>query len=47
MMGYDTEFGQMECLRLMTESNFKYKKMGYLGKILNFEAIYFLKVLLN
>lgn len=31
MMGYDTEFGQMECLKLMTESNYRHKKIGYLG----------------
>jgi AP-1 complex subunit gamma-1 len=31
MMGYDTEFGQMECLRLMTDTNFRNKKVGYLG----------------
>ena len=31
MMGYDTEFGHMECLRLMTDTNFRNKKIGYLG----------------
>jgi len=31
MMGYDTEFGQMECLRQMSESNYRQKKIGYLG----------------
>ena len=31
MMGYDTEFGQMECLKLITETNFRCKRVGYLG----------------
>ena len=31
MLGYPTQFGQMECLRLMTEANFRHKKVGYLG----------------
>ena len=33
-MGYDTEFGQMECLRLMTETEYRHKRIGYLGIII-------------
>jgi hypothetical protein len=36
-MGYDTEFGQMECLKLITESNFRCKRVGYLGIFKNNE----------
>lgn len=31
MLGHDTDFGQMECLKLITTSNFADKKIGYLG----------------
>jgi AP-1 complex subunit gamma-1 len=31
MMGYATEFGQVECLRLIVSSNFTEKRVGYLG----------------
>jgi AP-1 complex subunit gamma-1 len=31
MLGYDAEFGQLECLKLMRSNNFAEKRMGYLG----------------
>ncbi|EGR32940.1 hypothetical protein IMG5_065960 [Ichthyophthirius multifiliis] len=31
MLGHDTEFGQMECLKLITSSNYGNKRIGYLG----------------
>jgi len=31
MMGHDTEFGQMDCLKLITASSFTEKRIGYLG----------------
>ena len=31
MMGYDTDFGQMECLKLITSDHYTEKRIGYLG----------------
>ncbi len=31
MLGHDTDFGQIECLKLITSQNFADKKIGYLG----------------
>jgi AP-1 complex subunit gamma-1 len=31
MLGHDTDFGQMECLKLLTSSTYSDKKIGYLG----------------
>ena len=31
MMGYPTNFGQMECLKLIASTNFTEKRVGYLG----------------
>lgn len=31
MLGHDTDFGQMECLNLITNSSFSEKRIGYLG----------------
>jgi len=31
MLGHDTDFGQMECLKLITMSAFSEKRIGYLG----------------
>jgi len=31
MLGHDTEFGQIECLKLITSQNYSDKKVGYLG----------------
>ena len=31
MLGHDTEFGQMECLKLITTNTFMEKRIGYLG----------------
>ena len=31
MLGHDTDFGQMECLKLITSSSYSDKKIGYLG----------------
>ena len=31
MLGHDTDFGQMECLKLITTANFSEKRIGYLG----------------
>mmetsp|Transcript_28820 Transcript_28820/g.33278 ORF Transcript_28820/g.33278 Transcript_28820/m.33278 type:complete len:897 (+) Transcript_28820:42-2732(+) len=31
LLGHDTDFGQLECLKLITSSNYTEKKIGYLG----------------
>lgn len=31
MLGYPTNFGQMECLKLITSPYFNDKRVGYLG----------------
>jgi AP-1 complex subunit gamma-1 len=31
MLGHNTDFGQMECLKLITTANFSEKRIGYLG----------------
>ena len=31
MLGHDTDFGQMECLKLITSNSYSDKKIGYLG----------------
>ena len=31
MLGYNNEFGQMECLKLITAQSFTEKRIGYLG----------------
>lgn len=31
MLGHDTDFGQMECMKLITKSSFIEKRIGYLG----------------
>jgi hypothetical protein len=31
MLGHDTDFVQMECLKLITTTNFSEKRIGYLG----------------
>ena len=31
MMGSNTDFGQMECLNLITNNSFTHKRIGYLG----------------
>jgi len=31
-MGQDTDFGQLECLKLITANTFIEKRIGYLGK---------------
>eukprot|EP00919_Chromeraceae_sp_WS-2016_P045053 GHVR01107426.1.p1 GENE.GHVR01107426.1~~GHVR01107426.1.p1 ORF type:complete len:540 (+),score=117.29 GHVR01107426.1:213-1832(+) len=31
MLGYPTDFGQMECLKLIASHKFTYKRVGYLG----------------
>ncbi len=31
MLGHDTDFGQMECLKLITSNSFSEKRIGYLG----------------
>jgi len=31
MLGHDTDFGQMECLKLITANTFTEKRIGYLG----------------
>ncbi len=33
MSGQETNFGQMECLKLISASTFIEKRIGYLGKI--------------
>lgn len=33
MMGQDTDFGQMECLKLITANTFIEKRIGYLGTL--------------
>jgi AP-1 complex subunit gamma-1 len=34
-MGQDTDFGQMECLKLITANTFIEKRIGYLGTVVN------------
>ena len=31
MLGHDTDFGQLECLKLITANSFTEKRIGYLG----------------
>lgn len=31
MLGHDTDFGQMECLKLITANTYTEKRIGYLG----------------
>ena len=31
MLAHDNDFGQMECLKLITTANFSEKRIGYLG----------------
>lgn len=31
MLGYPTQFGQVECLKLIASNNFTEKRVGYLG----------------
>ena len=31
MNGYDTDFGQLECINLMSSNEFSDKRIGYLG----------------
>lgn len=37
MLGYPTHFGQMECLKLISMTDFPEKRMGYLGLALLME----------
>ena len=31
LLGYKTEFGQVQCIKLLASSNFREKRIGYLG----------------
>lgn len=47
MMGRATSFGQLECLNLMTDDRFSYKRIGYLGASLLLDETTDITVLLT